>query len=573
MSRVRPLFNNFVSGELSPLVMGRVDSPQYRTGCKTLNNWLPDRRGGAYTRPPLRYQGGTKDNNEARFIPHIVSRDIAYIIEATAGKLRFWKDGALVLTPGTSNAVEVTTPYTTADVLDIQYAQANDEILFVVDGKNPRKLVRNSGTSWTLSQPVYNGAPWNGNADGEPGGFPRTICYFQQRLVFAGRIADPQTIWMSRTADFTEFAAGATNANDDPLTLVIAAYTQELIQWLSPSRVLIVGTTGNEHRILPNGFLAPANPPDITRQSSYGSRYIQPVFIGTETVFVQASGIKLRNYGLNLRSNVEIYDSLDLTLLSNHFGDLGLNQIAYQQIPESILWAVTDDGQLLSMTYDPSLGGGNYEGLGWAKHDIDGIVESLAVIPRPNKDEVWLCVRRGVTRNVVRLDETVDNLDFCAIQEAGSAFTVITGLEHLANEEVSIILDGATTPNQTVTAGGTLTVPRGARYSQVGLSYSCILETMPIVPQSPDGSSLGRNKWMGEIYAKLHESYPPLINGKRADTRHPSTPQGQREPFITGDVKVHNLGKGNNATIRIEQDVPFKSYVLALHGNLEVGNE
>lgn len=47
--------------------------------------------------------------------------------------------------------VEVTTPYTTADVADLDYTQTTDTMYLVNENHAPRKLTRSSHTSWTLS--------------------------------------------------------------------------------------------------------------------------------------------------------------------------------------------------------------------------------------------------------------------------------------------------------------------------------------------------------------------------------------------------------------------------------------
>jgi hypothetical protein len=47
---------------------------------------------------------------------------------------------------------------------------------------------------------------------------------------------------------------------------------------------------------------------------------------------------------------------------------------AYQRDPDSLIWAVTSAGRLLSMTYSPDVEAQVY---GWAQHDTDGYFESV----------------------------------------------------------------------------------------------------------------------------------------------------------------------------------------------------
>ncbi len=571
MPRVRPLLTAFSSGELSPLMFGRVNTDQYRSGCKELKNMLPDRRGGAYTRPAFRFAGVPKEESTTRLVPFIVSRETSYAKELGNNYMRFWNNGGQVMDSG--SPVEIPTDFVSAELFDIQYVQANDIMYLVTDAKKPRRLARSSDTVWDLTVPSFNGAVWDANSDGDVSGFPRTVAFFQQRLFFGGRASEPQTLWSSRAGDFEEFTPiGGVSVADDPLILPIAAYTKETIQWLSSSRTLYVGTTANEHTMLVNGFLAPDNPPQISRQSDYGSRYIRPVFVGSQTMFVESSGNRLRNFDLNLRANVELYDSVDLSLLSEHLVSEGISQIVYQQIPESVVWCVTDSGKLLSMTYDPSLGGTGYEGIGWAEHPIDGIVESLTVIPTPTRDDLWAVINRNGTRYIAYSDDSNYCLDASVVKEDVTPFTVVDGLDHLEGEEVSIVADGYLVPDQVVT-GGEITLDIPARFAQVGIPYTQILETMPIDAGASDGTSLGRSKNYNEIFVKFYNSLPPLINGKRPPDRSSDTPMGNRESLFTGDLKVSNLGQGIESTVRVEQDLPFRQNILAIHGTLTVGTE
>jgi hypothetical protein len=571
MPRIRPLFNNFTSGEVSPVMSARADTDQFRKSCKQIKNCICDTRGGIFSRPGILFAGTPKANNLVRFIPFIVSRGTSYIIEVGPLYFRFWKNDGTQIESSPGVPLEVVTPYIAGEISDIQYAQSNDVLYLVVDDKNPRKLTRVSETSWTLSQPTFNGAVWNGNADAHADGFPRTICFWQQRLVFGGRAAGPQTLWTSRVADFEEFAVGATNADDDPLILEIAATTQELIQWLAPGTALFVGTTGNEHRLLVNGYLAPSNPPDIARQSQYGSRYMQPLYIGRQVIFVQATGKRLRNYDLNINANVESYDSIDLSYLARHMTADKINQMAYAQIEESVVWIVTDIGELKSMTYDPSLGGTGFEAVGWQDHPVDGTVEAVGVIPTDEIDMVWTCIDRGGTRYIGYQVDDDYLLDASVIYDSTLA-TTISGFDHLEGETIQVVADGAVLPDHLVTSGD-ITLTDAARYVRGGLSYTQRIESQRPDAGAQDGTTQGRPIQFNEIFVNLLNSVLPTINGKRIPDRSVDTDMDSAEPLFTGDRKINNLGVSLEETIIVENTLPIRMQVLALHGTLSVGTE
>lgn len=85
---------NFNGGLYTPLMEGRVDFEQYRTGCLQLENFIVRPYGGAFKAPGTQYIGEVKTSSEkARLIPLRVSTAENYFIEVGEGYFRFWRDG------------------------------------------------------------------------------------------------------------------------------------------------------------------------------------------------------------------------------------------------------------------------------------------------------------------------------------------------------------------------------------------------------------------------------------------------------------------------------------------------
>ena len=61
---MRRLVNNWLYGEVSPKITGRLDTDIYTAGCMRLENMYVHRQGGISRRPPLITQG------RYRFIYH-----------------------------------------------------------------------------------------------------------------------------------------------------------------------------------------------------------------------------------------------------------------------------------------------------------------------------------------------------------------------------------------------------------------------------------------------------------------------------------------------------------------------
>ena len=179
-------------------------------------------------------------------------------------------------------------------------------------------------------------------------------------------------------------------------------------------------------------------------------------------MFVQRASRKVRELVYNFDS--DSYQAPDLTVLAEHITDSGITEMAFQQEPDNIVWCVLTDGRFVGMTYRRE-----ENVVGWHEHIIGGsfgsgnaVVESVAVIPGDlNEDNVYLVVKRTINGATARYIETFSNFDFGTdVQDAffvdsgltysGSAATTISGLNHLEGQSVSILANGATHPNKTV---------------------------------------------------------------------------------------------------------------------------
>jgi hypothetical protein len=99
---------------------------------------------------------------------------------------------------------------------------------------------------------------------------------------------------------------------------------------------------------------------------------IAPLKIGAYALFIQEKGSQVRTLGYSFAENAFL--GQDVTVMSAHL--LQFNTIvawAYQEIPYNVIWAVRDDGVMLSLTYLKE-----QDVYGWARHDTNGEVVSVA---------------------------------------------------------------------------------------------------------------------------------------------------------------------------------------------------
>ena len=446
----------------------------------------------------------------------------------------------------------------------------------------------NATTRWSFSE-------WS-----SINGWPTAVSFFRERLCFSRG----QKVWMSVTADFDNFSARNDSGeitDDMAISLEVASGELNSIQWLHADRMLVAGTAGGEFAIgeLNNGDpIAPGNiKADII--SGYGSRGIQPVRSGDRSLFVMPSGKKVREIGFDLAQDG--FKSKDVTATADHITDGGIIDMDFATEPYSVAWCVRGDGALLGFTWN------NEEQVqGWHRHLLGGfgyiglvevpwgIVESVAVIPRPNGqgDQVWRSVSRFQTagfisgiglssqamrREIVYMEDPyihgTNNYQFplqtvrdqfyvdSGITYQGTATISIGNLWRLESQTVSVLADGAPHPD-CVVAGGGIVLQKAATHVQVGLPYKTILKTMRIEAGAADGTAQGKTKRIHKVVFRLVGS-SSFRYGSRPDNlltmefRTAANQMDRPVPLYTGDKLVDwPGGYETDGYIYIESDSP-----------------
>lgn len=212
--------------------------------------------------------------------------------------------------------------------------------------------------------------------------------------------------------------------------------------------------------------------------------------------------------------------------------------------------------------------------------DAEGSVESIAVIPGNEEDEVWLSVSRplgGTTGAFIEQMQPVafgnqeDAIfaDSCIINEAVNSAT-ITGLDHLEDQEVVIWADGAVFPRQTV-ADGTITLSESVTKAVVGLPYKYILQPMRLDLTGQVATSKGSNKHITRLVISFKESLN-VKYGKSTDEDdlkdidfRTTEPYGSPPAMFTGDRSpTMDSGFTTEDPIFITSDDPAPCTVRAI---------
>ncbi len=673
---------------------------------------------------------------------------------------------------GTMNRVfEITTPYTTAQLFDIKYAQSADVMYITHPSHEASKLSRTGHTSWSLDEVDFIKGPfldpnittttltpsnaatgsrtitasavtginggsgflatdvgrqihfndgygtitaitsttvvtanittafananaitnWFLGAFSDTTGHPSCVTFFEQRLIFAATLNNPQTVYFSKSGDYENMDAnlGGTIADDDAIIYTIASNQVNAIRFLASTRTLVIGTAGGEFAVSGGGDNNAVTPTNIMikKQSNHGAANIDAISVGNATLFLQRARRKIRELAYNF--DVDGYVAPDMTILAEHITEGGLTQLAYQQEPNQIIYGTREDGELIGLTYqreqqvtawhrhvfggrfgiatitvsdyanivnktkltltksdgttvdfDSTTGtaGTNefktetnnnttatnlknainahanftatvssavvtitetaHEATGYliiksfdktrltATSEGKAVVESVAVIPTDDKEyQTWVIVKRtinGITRRYVEylneldFDET-DNSSFnfldSALSYSGTPITNVSGLQHLEGQVVSILADGATHPNKTVTDGA-ITLDRASKNLKIGLAFTSLLQTMRLDAGSQDGTSQGKTKRIYDITVRMYESIgievgPNLSDMERIPFRSSANLMDEGIPPFTGDKEIEFRGNyETDGFIFVRQTQPLPFTILSLYPRL-----
>lgn len=159
MAKVSPIQNSFNAGELSPQLRGRTDLEKYKSGCATLQNFLPQIFGPAQKRPGTRFVREVKDSTKrVRLIPFEFSATQSVALEFGHQYIRFHAEGGTILSAGVP--YEVSTYYTETDLPDLNFAQSADVVYITHPNHPPRKLSRFGATNWTIADILFKRPPF-----------------------------------------------------------------------------------------------------------------------------------------------------------------------------------------------------------------------------------------------------------------------------------------------------------------------------------------------------------------------------------------------------------------------------
>jgi len=430
--------NNWTFGEITQKLAGRTDLPIYAQGCETLTNFFTMLQGGISRRPPLK---AVIEGRESYIHKFSISKTESYLVEMSDLKIRLLKMGVTGMEyvthvdPTLGTIDYWVTPYTYAQIKDIQYAQYYD-VLYIVHEKHPPKYIKVSFNvtfdtlsltiGLTIAQEARTLCTGAGN-------YPSVVAVCADRLWFASTENQPSTIWASRpytvtdehrnftvydtvettvvswtdpstwdtnpdgsydVTDPTELQADITETNevitaDCSMELQLNSGRNDRIMWISVLGDIIVGTQSAEW-VLP--FAINPTAQAASQKSNYGSEAYQAIPLGSGFFFIQ-SGFGISKFGTDQNGNFGVNN---ISFTADHLITKNIVEVVAINSPYPMLFVLLTDGTVNVLTYDE-----RFQIQAWATWTVGaleghvGKIMSLATMDTTEGEILYAVVDRG----------------------------------------------------------------------------------------------------------------------------------------------------------------------------------
>ncbi len=532
MAKIRQTKTNFTAGEITRDLLGRPDLRVYDNGALKLRNIFIYPTGGITRRSGLSYIDTAA--GEGRLLSFEFNTEQTYLLVVTNNRIDVYAGGVNIQT--------ISAPWTTAQIPQLAWTQSADTLLIVHPDVPPKKLLRNTGgtfslVDWTffinnnvVQQPYYKFA--DSAVTMTPSATTGTVTLTASAAVFESghantryRIGGKEVLVTSiasptvATATVIQTLSGTTATIDweeqafssvrgYPIT--VAFHQDRLViggsrdmpnrLWFSKSGDLFnfdLGTGLDDESI---EFALLSDQVNAIR-GIFSGRHLQVFTSGAEYM---VTGDPLTPQTVQLNRQTRVGSRTDRYIPPVTVD--GATMFVARTGSQLCQFLYTDVEQAYQAT-DMSLVSRHVVGTP-VDQDFDALNRLLFLVRDDGKfatvtiyriEEVRAWTLHDTQGNVksvsvvgnevyllierggdyfIELFDTALHLDSALTGEAGTPSTTWSGLDHLEGKSVSVVADGVVLADHTVT-GGIVTLAEPATTVEIGLSYTHIIEPLP----------------------------------------------------------------------------------------------
>lgn len=428
-------------------------------------------------------------------------------------------------------------------------------------------------TDRTITADTSDTPPRAGNPFDAADKYPGCSTYWAQRQIFGRTNMKRQSLFATQTGLFKNMNTSVPLKDDDAIVKTLVAREANEIRSIVPLNDLLVFTSAGAW-VAEGGQAITPSTLDPRMQNECGVSHLPPLVINSDVLFAADVGGAV--YGIAFKFEAAKYLPTEVSILSSHlFEGYDITEWAFARAPHKLVWAVRDDGVLLTLTYHKE-----QEIYGWARHVTDGIVESVCSVREGREDAVYFIVRRVINGATKRYVERLKSRLFtslteswcvdCGVRYSGSPASIISGLDHLEGKDVRGLADGVAF--SATVEDGAITLDDPASVVIVGLPYVCDMQTLGVEVGPP--TVQGKEKSVEAVTLRLKDTrgitvgrdaldLSPLREGIYGDVGAVKSETTQGELF-TGDTDpVIGQLFDTAGSILIRQSEPMPATVLA----------
>jgi len=390
---------------------------------------------------------------------------------------------------------------------------------------------------------------WDEQAWSAKRGYPAAVAFHENRLVFGGTLAEPDSLFMSEVGEYFNHDVGTAQDNE-AIKLTAATGDVHEIRYLLSSRDLQV-FAGSGELYVPtylNQAITPTNA-QIREQTPYGSAFVEPSLIDGSTIFVQASGRVVREYLFT--DSEDAYASTAISSISSHL----INTPKFMTVvqsgfgePDSYAFLTMTDGNAAIFTSNRA-----EKRASWVEFTTNGKFDSVIAIDDrlfaniyDANDKLMLCEFDG--------DIGLDSYIYGAI--SSNSVTVSAAYAN------GVTVDVVATDGSVLSYLGEFTVASGAvdlsaystagfTHAYVGKKFTAKIISNPIDATGASGPLTGTLRGITNIVVDMKNTRSIKVNTKPINL----------ETSFTGKKEVRLLGYGRDPKVTIEQDDPLTMQV------------
>ena len=432
----------------------------------------------------------------------------------------------------------------------------DDNTFTFTAGANANDSVAGGGTPFLETHaPATN---WSEQSYSELRGYPGAVTFHQNRLWYAGTIAQPDGLWASKSNEFFNFDIGDASDNDS-IDIRAAIGEVNTIKHLVSNRDLQAFTSTDEF-IVPAFVEKPTTPTNATikRQTPFGSSFVRPYVFDGATVYVQSSGEIVREMLFDDGQNA--YTGQPISSLASH---LIQNPIQASTLAggidraESYYFLVDANGTL--GVFNSNRGDQRY---GWTQFTSQGSFHSVCTVDTRVYAVVKFDKGDGTNKYILCEFDSSFNTDMAKTYSGSNGVFSVSA--DFANGAVLDVVSGTHYLGQFTVAGGNIdvsAVDNSLSSAEIGFKFDVKLISNPIDTMSQTGPLTGEPRSMNKVILDLSNTLSVSVNSNNLIIRQVTDDLSLARQAVTGKKEFRLLGFSKDPQVTISQSAPLSLQV------------